>query len=355
MSGWTGRLAGEKDMNAVWAKVWQNPELGELPLSRDELQSEFELVVEANGIDDLDAYLTTVRSGRPRISRRQRRAAWPVFRAVQRELKRRNLLSFEGAIHQARLAVEQGGFDRYVHVLVDEVQDFSLEAMRLIAALSPRAEHTSDPLCVAGDGHQRIYRTKVPLSRAGINVRGGRSRRLKINYRTTEQNRRWAQAMLEGLEVDDLDGGRAITVADLSLMRGAEPEVVAGLDEQDEDARICAWIRKLTAPCAGFASHEICVATEQRGRLKRLRRALEAAEISVRELRGREKDPGSGEAGVRLATMHRIKGLEFRAVALACADPGDQMNDLKSADPFARCLRYVAATRARDHLLITLA
>ena len=109
----------------------------ELPMTKEEMQREYEQVIDSNGIDDEETYLTTVRTGRPRITRDQRRAAWPAFRAFQRGLKKRNLLTFEGAIHQARLAVEQGNFTRYNHVLVDEVQDFSLEALRLVRAISP--------------------------------------------------------------------------------------------------------------------------------------------------------------------------------------------------------------------------
>ena len=52
--------------------------------------------------------------------------------------------------------------------------------------------------------------------------------------------------------------------------------------------------------------------------------------------------------------MKRIKGLEFRAVALACADESDPMNNITEADPLSRCERYVAATRAREHMLLTL-
>ena len=66
----------------------------------------------------------------------------------------------------------------------------------------------------------------------------------------------------------------------------------------------------------------------------------------------REEDPGSEEPGVRMGTMKRIKGLEFRAVALACADPRDPMNRIRAADIRDRCERYVAVTRAREHVLI---
>ena len=54
-----------------------------------------------------------------------------------------------------------------------------------------------------------------------------------------------------------------------------------------------------------------------------------------------------------MGTMKRIKGLEFRALAMACAKPDDPMNNLESADLRDRCERYVAATRAREHLLVT--
>ena len=79
---------------------------------------------------------------------------------------------------------------------------------------------------------------------------------------------------------------------------------------------------------------------------------MTAANIATYELKPREEDPGSDEAGVRMGTMKRIKGLEFRAVAMACADPNDPMNHLAEAEPRDRCERYVAATRAREHLLV---
>ena len=67
-------------------------------------------IVDPTGIADEEAYLTAVRSGRPRITREQRRLVWAVFRMFQRGLHKRNLLTFDGATHQARLAVEHGNF-----------------------------------------------------------------------------------------------------------------------------------------------------------------------------------------------------------------------------------------------------
>ncbi|MEO2034107.1 MAG: UvrD-helicase domain-containing protein [Planctomycetaceae bacterium] len=345
-AGWKGRIAEDEELAQIWDEVWLSY-AEELPLSKEEMQLEYELVIDPNGIDDEETYLGTVRSGRPRISRKQRKAAWPVFRVFQRGLKKRNLLTFEGAIHEARLAVNQGNFTKYAHVLVDEVQDFSLEALRLIRAISPIDEGTPDPLCTVGDGHQRIYRTKIPMSRAGIDIRG-RSRRLKINYRTSEQIRKFAQGILKGLEIDDLDGGVATTVGDHSVFKGPEPMVEKCKTEKAEGEAIVAWVQMLMADY-GLATHEICVTP----RKPKIVTALSSAGIATFELKPREEDPGSDEAGIRVGTMKRIKGLEFRAVAMACASTADPMNQLDEAEIRHRCERYVAATRAREHLLVT--
>ena len=80
----------------------------------------------------------------------------------------------------------------YRAVVVDESQDFHPEEWKLIRALVPAG---ANDLFLVGDAHQRIYGRKVVLSRCGIAIQG-RSSRLRINYRTTEQIRAWAVAML---------------------------------------------------------------------------------------------------------------------------------------------------------------
>jgi superfamily I DNA/RNA helicase len=222
--------------------------------------------------------------------------------------------------------------------LVDELQDFGLEALRLIAALSPIANGLTDPLCVVGDGHQRIYnKTPIALSRAGINVRG-RSRRLKINYRTTEQIRQWAHGLLAGMEIDDLDGGVANTLADQSVMRGAEPKFVDCKSFDEAASAVTAWIKGLQE--SGIGSHEICFTPPN----KVLVTALQSAGIKTLELQARQPDPGQDEPGVRYGTKQRIKGLEFKAVALLM-----HRHTSENQECYAN---YVAATRAREHLLI---
>ena len=344
-SGWNGRIADRDALEQIWNEVWLS-NTAELPLSKDEMQLEFGMVVDPNGVNDEDTYLTTVRSARPRMSRAQRRAAWPVFVAFRRGLKKRTMLTFDGAIFEARLAVEAGKFEKYAHVLVDEAQDFSLDALRLIRAISRIDSDGKNPLTLAGDGHQRLYRNKIPMSRAGIDIRG-RSRRLKINYRTSEQIRKYAQGILKGLSIDDLDGGESTTVGDHSVFKGPEPIIEVCSSESAEAEAILGWV-KMIQKDYGLATHEICISPNKPS----IRQALAAAGLPTFELKPREQDPGSDEPGIRLGTMKRIKGLEFRAVAMACSDPSDPMNNLIEADIKIRCERYVAATRARERLLI---
>jgi hypothetical protein len=346
--GWHGRIATEEETEEIWEDVWRDMSSMSFQMSREVLEGEHRWVVDPNGITDEEAYLTTIRSGRPRWTREQRRQAWAAFRALQRGLKQRNLLTFEGAIHQARLAVEHGGFPRYQHVLVDEVQDFSLEALRLIRVLSPLDDGTHDPLCLVGDGHQRIYRLKIPLSRAGIDVRG-RSRRLKINYRTSEQIRTYAHGILQGLDIDDLEGGTISIAGDHSAFKGPEPLIKRCQGAKSEADAVVSWVQMLHET-RGVATHEICVTPYKPA----IREALAAAGILTYELRDREEDPDEREPGVRIGSMKRIKGLEFRAVATACAVLQEPLHDLEHADALSRCERYVAATRAREYLLMTL-
>ena len=345
-SGWKGRIASPEELDDLWDEVWADPTIVNLPMSKLELQKEFNLVIDANGVDSEEAYLTTVRTGYPRMGRKERREAWPIFQAFRRLLLKRNLLTFEGAIHQARLAVEQGNFTPFRHVLADEIQDFSLEALKLIAALSQADRGLSNSLCVAGDGHQRIYRGKVPLSLAGINVRG-RSRQLKVNYRTSEQIRLFAQSMLDGIGIDDLDEGRTTIVGDRSVFTGPKPEVIQCTDDKEEAKCIATWAKELIEQDK-FADYEICITPYKPA----IRTALEAEGIQTFELKPREEDPGPEEPGVRMGTMKRIKGLEFRAIAMGCASKLDAMNNLAEAELLERCERYVAATRARERLLV---
>ncbi len=339
-SGWRGKVSEDEDSEAIWRELFNKAAAIKDDYPIEFLIDEYEQIIDRMGIDSEEGYLTTIRSGRKRLSRKQRRSLWKIFAEFQRELTKRNMLTFEGVVHQARLAVEQGKFQKYRHVLVDELQDFGLEALRLIASISPIDEALTNPLCVVGDGHQRLYgNVPIALSRGGINVRG-RARRLKINYRTSEQIRLLAHGALNNIEIDDLDGGTAETIGDKSVFKGPEPQIVNCKNMKEASEAISTWCKGLIEnEKTKLGTHEICVTPVN----KTLLSELERAGIKTLELKPRQRDPGQEEQGVRFGTKKRIKGLEFKAVALITNDD----STVKS-----RCADYVAMTRAREFLLV---
>jgi len=118
---------------------------------------------------------------------------------------------------------------------------------------------------------------------------------------------------------------------------------------EEAHAVVTTWAQALLTGPSALQTYELCVCGEDSG----LREAFAAAHLPTLELRPNDADPQETEAGIRLAVMPRIKGLEFRAVAVVLT--GDQTRLLKEeslAGQRLRCLLYVAMTRAREHLLV---
>ena len=62
------------------------------------------------------------------------------------------------------------------------------------------------------------------MGQCGINIRG-RARKLYLNYRTTDEIRKYALSILEGREIDDLDGGVDENKRYKSLSHGPSPRI----------------------------------------------------------------------------------------------------------------------------------
>src|SRR5262249_34464096 len=242
----------------------------------------------------------------------------------------------------------------YRAVVVDESQDFHPEEWKLIRALVPGG---ANDLFLVGDAHQRIYGRKLTLKDCGVLIQG-RSSNLKINYRTTEQIRNWAMALLQGIEVDDLDGEKDREKGYKSLLSGAAPEVRKFDTAEAEAAFLVETVKELLKY---KQPEEICLVARTSKLLSdRYQPLLKTAKVPSVVL---EKKNDPGEPGVRLGTMHRVKGLEFPVMLLAGVNSGVVPMRVPSVagDATARAeheerersLLFVAATRARDQLIVT--
>lgn len=321
------------------------------------VEAEWEHVVRMQGIGAWSEYRSARRTGRGKgLGVKQRKTLWRVFGGTLEALEARGLMDWPGLCSAAQQHLESGeATSPFTGVIVDEVQDLKPPELRFLKALC-----AAEPgnLMVCGDAGQRIYPGGFSLSALGIEVRG-RAAVLRINYRTTEQIRRLADRMLGDLS-DDMDGGSEQRGGTRSLLRGPDPELkpCAGQQEETQAAveQIARWRQ------SGLAPEAIGVFARTGRRIDELGRALDARGHAWKRLSDRQGSQGS--SGIQLGTMHRAKGLEFKAVLVvdcgAAALPNsyalrglDDPQDYEAAVERERRLLYVAMTRARDELVVS--
>ena len=320
-------------------------------------EDEWEQVVQANAVTTEEDYRRVSRVGRgTALNRATRVRLWRVFDEYRTGLAERGMKEVEDAYRDAAALLSEApdALD-YVAVIVDEAQDLSAPACRLIRAIVAVQQ---DDLFIVGDGHQRIYGRRVVFGRCGINIRG-RSRKLRLNYRTTEETRRWAGALLAGRQIDDLDGG----VDDdrvKSLTRGPEPLLQSFDTREEQAARIVGYLKSLQN--RGEPLRSVCIVARTHRERDAVAEAVEQESLPVFRLQSDTLDDAAAE-GVRFATMHRVKGLEFDRVVLASVnanliplpnaieDTGDGV-EREAAETAERALVHVAATRAKKELLV---
>ena len=353
------RVFNQESKDAAWSLAMDMADTS-LGLDQRFYEEEWRDVVLANGCRSRDDYLKARRVGRgTRLSRQKRGQIWPVFDGLRAELRQRGLWEPEEAKQAvADLLKASGRSALFSAVVVDEAQDLDTASFELIRALCGPL-HAND-LFIVGDPHQRIYGKPVVLSRCGIAIRG-RSRKLHINYRTTEETRAWATAILRGLNFDDLDGGSDPSSDYRSLLHGDKPLIKAFEDPADEQAFLVDLLRQINQEQDSLAS--TCVTARTRSTIKKLTQLMQHEGIHSRVIEADEADDPS-DPSLRMATMHRVKGLEFDQVLIPGLD-ADQMplkSELKrrpdqvSRELFEqqeRSLLHVAATRAKKRVVVS--
>ena len=326
------------------------------------LRNEWEQVIQPNGIRSKGEYMRVSRIGRGTpLQRSERAEIWPVFDEYQSLLDEHHLRERSGALRDARhILEEEGDILPYQSILVDEAQDMGKQAFQLIRQMIPGGDQEND-LFIVGDAHQRIYDRQVVLGHCGIHI-VGRGYKLRVNYRTTEENRRWAVGLLEGVEYDDLDGGVDDQEVYKSLMRGEEPRVEPFDTFQAEAEAIAEYLRQKKEE-GGESLRDTCIIARTKSLLDNYSGALRAADLGTYAIQ-RDQAEDRSAPGVRLATMHRAKGLEFERVIIAGVTDGTVPLDkaLAAAEDDAtreqirkreRSLLYVSATRAKREVIVT--
>jgi mRNA-degrading endonuclease RelE of RelBE toxin-antitoxin system len=319
------------------------------------LLTEWEQVADAWQLEKWEAYRDVARLGRKtRLPEPQRKVLWSIFEHVRARLKSRQLITYAELFTSLAGAVSKSKRVAFDFAVVDEAQDLSVAHLRFLAALGGDRPNA---LFFAGDLGQRIFQQPFSWKALGVDIRG-RSRTLRVNYRTSHQIRTQADRLL-GPVVTDVDGNVENRSDTVSVFNGPPPTIQILGSKDEEIKAVGQWIAQRVK--AGVMSHEFGVFVRSDAQLDRARAAVEEAGVAFTILDNRVETM-SGK--VSIATMHLAKGLEFRAiVVMACDDEviplqerietvGDDA-DLQEVYDTERQLLYVACTRARDDLLIT--
>lgn len=356
--GYPAEIAYDEKADNLWEEAVTGTDFsGEFPVSFYE--EEYNRVVVAQEAFSLEKYVKASRTGRgTRLDRKKRMQIWKVFEAYQNLMKENQVRDINTAMYECRLLIEKTSSEtRYRHVIVDEGQDLSANAFRLLRSIAGE-EHEND-IFIVGDAHQRIYKNKAALSKCGINIRG-RSSVLRINYRTTEEIRKAAFALLNGISFDDLDDSFDTGDRCQSLTHGSVPEIIATANANEEFEAILAKIKGLID--GGVSAKNICVVARTHKLLDDYIAHFTSSGIRCYEIKGNKADD-RGLDGIRVATMHRVKGLEFqyvfvvaainRIIPLASAiDHTDSVSEQETMTA-EKCLLYVALTRAQKGAYIS--
>lgn len=356
--GFSAKIEYGEEIDKLWDRAVVNS-LSELDFPWSFYKDEWNRVVIPQEALSLEKYVKAKRTGRGvRLDRKKRIEVWKVFDAYLSLMKEEQIRDINMAMYEcSKLFTSSGTKNKYAHIIVDEGQDFSDNAFRLLRTVA--GEERPNDIFIVGDSHQRIYNNYPTLSRCGINVRG-RSSILKINYRTTEETRRYAFALLNGISFDDLDDGVDLGDKCRSLVHGEAPVVKCFADANEELCYLNDCISDLQDRCVPLKN--ICIVARTNQLVKDYSAQLTKSGYSVYQIKRSKADDLSHD-GIRIATMHRVKGLEFQYVFIVSAN--NRIVPLESAidqsDPIAeresytaeKCLLYVALTRAQKRAYIT--
>lgn len=347
--------SGDEESLRLWREVLET-EVTEF--DEQFLYDEYIDVIVYYGNKDVKQYMMQPRVGRTKaLSRKQRIEIWKLVEKYVALKQQRRVVDRLELFNIATNYLDDNGIHPYTNVIADEFQDFSNPELKFLRALVAEGEND---LFLVGDPIQRIYTgRKMNFGAAGINVRGVRSRKLKINYRTTEPIKRVAISVVKGVDFDDMDGGKESAQGYVSLIHhGVAPLYQIASDANAEVEKVMEWMKECIDN--GIKPSEICVAAPSFQLLKPLQSRLHREGKEYRVLKGAQKQ-GSTD-GIDMCTFHSLKGLEYRVIILIDVNERNLPSKVREGYPFSgmdkvaqkeflsskRSLLYVAITRARQ-------
>ena len=221
---------------------------------------------------------------------------------------------------------------QYSHLLIDEVQDFSIPELQLLLSLTPPDRRS---VTLAGDMDQRILTGNryedwnSMLQALGVEVQAMEP--LTVGYRSTYEIMEAARHVIGHLSVNTV----------WEAVRHGAPVERFGF--QHPGAMLAFLVDSLSSLLRREPSASIVVLTRELAEARKIAEQLERAELP--NLRLVADQDFSFRSGVEVTDIAQTKGLEFDYVLVVDADASTY-----GPDDLSRHLLYVGITRAAHQL-----
>ena len=337
----------------AWNAVSASSPLKAPRFTRRYWEEEISHVIKGRGLTHFDEYADLARVGRKHaLSVDVRQAVWDLYEAYSTGLRERGGCDWEDAILLARDALREVPLGRYDAVIVDEAQDLSCAMVSMLHSI---VGDRSDGLTLIGDGQQTIYPGGYTLAEVGISL-AGRGVVLDVNHRNTAEILDFAKQMVADDQFVDIEGvdGAGDTVSAVTRS-GPTPRIHRFADRTEHDAAVLARVEDVLR-LVGTGRGDIGILTATNPQAATVMALLAEAgvpSVSLKNYAGKSSDR------VRVGTIKRAKGLEFKQVLLPhvspklLADaPSTESESAKERRELDRRELYVGMTRARDGLWV---
>lgn len=319
-------------------------------LQPEYLLEELTEVIDARGIETLEDYQATPRTGRSiPLNKIQRQGIWTLRQQFNHLLETQQIETWGQmrlrALDVLRSCETKSSYDA---VIIDEAQDLSPTVLRFLIQLC----QASNRLFITADANQSIYGSSFRWSDVHDSLQfKGRTGILKINHRTTQEVGEAAYSYLRDGTLDPDDTERQY------VHTGPPPAVRAILNRASEGDLLAQFCRTAAHEFRlGLGACAILVPTEKAG--KNIVGQLTYLGIEARFMTSKDLDLNC--KGVKILPLKAAKGLEFPIVAIAGFLESPYPTLSKGTPPEAateilmreRRTLYVAMTRAMRALLV---
>lgn len=352
--------AASRVFDAVWRERGLDGPLGRIDPAARYWYEEISTVLKGRGLSRFEQYAGLARHGRRRaLGVEQRVAVWDLYVAYEHALRQTGVADDADLLLEAEASLRAEPLDRYRAVIVDEAQDLSCVAIRMLHSL---VGDLPDGLTLIGDGQQTIAPGGATLAEAGVSI-AGRSVVLGTNYRNTVEIAEFAGSLLDGERHTDLEGATVLPDSAETARRGPRPVYTVFPSRAVHDESLVERVREIVAAAErdgdGVRLGDIGVLALYSWHAREAAEALEAAGIPTIDLADYDGTPVDA---VKVGTIKGAKGLEFAEVLLVrtppyLVQPGVPEVDDATAERTALQRRelFVGMTRARDGLWVGVA